>query len=99
MDTNQALKSGTPSHAALRSTTGAPTADPGIAVPPATAPAEPGGHRARGRGRPLFEPAIVRRAIVDSLRKLDPRHQVRNPVMFVVEVGSVLTTCLFVQAL
>ena len=47
----------------------------------------------------LFEPAIVRRAIVDSFRKLDPRHQVRNPVMFVVEVVSVLTTCLFIQAL
>jgi K+-transporting ATPase ATPase B chain len=61
--------------------------------------AEPGGkHRARGQARPLFDPAIVRRAIVDSFRKLDPRHQVRNPVMFVVEVGSVLTTGLFVQA-
>src|SRR4029077_15693123 len=31
--------------------------------------------------------------------KLDPRHQIRNPVMFVVEIGSVLTTGLFVQAL
>ena len=37
----------------------------------------------------LFNPAIVRRAATDALRKLDPRHQVRNPVMFVVEVGSV----------
>src|SRR5271167_2984411 len=55
--------------------------------------------RARRQARPLFDPAIVRRAIVDSFRKLDPRHQVRNPVMFVVEVGSVLTTGLFVQAL
>jgi K+-transporting ATPase ATPase B chain len=54
--------------------------------------------RHRRGARPLFDPAIVRRAIVDSLRKLDPRHQVRNPVMFVVEVGSVLTTGLFVQA-
>ena len=52
----------------------------------------------RGRARPLFDGAIVRRAIADSFLKLDPRHQVRNPVMFVVEVGSVLTTCLFVQA-
>jgi K+-transporting ATPase ATPase B chain len=56
-------------------------------------------HRTRGQARPLFDPAIVRRAVVDSFRKLDPRHQVRNPVMFVVEVGSVLTTGLFVQAL
>jgi len=47
----------------------------------------------------LFEPAIVRRAIVDSFKKLDPRHQVRNPVMFVTEVVSFLTTCLFVQAM
>jgi len=47
----------------------------------------------------LLEPSIVRRAILDSFRKLDPRHMVRNPVMFVTEVGSVLTTCLFVQAL
>ena len=36
---------------------------------------------------------------VDALRKLDPRVQVRNPVMFIVEVGSVLTTLLFIQAL
>ncbi|MGO8999873.1 MAG: potassium-transporting ATPase subunit KdpB [Polyangiaceae bacterium] len=56
-------------------------------------------HRARGQARPLFEPAIVKRAIVDSFRKLDPRHQARNPVMFVVEVGSVFTTVLWVQAL
>ena len=47
----------------------------------------------------LFEPAIVRRAIAESFRKLDPRHMARNPVMFVTEVVSVLTTGLFVQAL
>jgi K+-transporting ATPase ATPase B chain len=56
-----------------------------------------------GRGtapkRPLFEPAIVKRAIVSSFVKLDPRHQIRNPVMFVVEVGSLLTTALFVHSL
>jgi len=56
-------------------------------------------HRARGQARPLFEGAIVKRAAVDALVKLDPRHQVRNPVMFVVEVGSVLTTVLWVLAL
>jgi K+-transporting ATPase ATPase B chain len=55
--------------------------------------------RPRGQSRPLFDPAIVRRAVVDSFVKLDPRHQIRNPVMFVVEVGSVLTTALFFQAL
>src|SRR5262250_2664161 len=51
------------------------------------------------RARALFDPPIVRRAIIDSFLKLDPRHQVKNPVMFVVEVGSVLTTALFLQAL
>src|SRR5580658_1838479 len=72
-----------------------------LAAPPplAAAPAVPSSFRGRGKARPLFEPAIVRRAAVDSIRKLDPRHQVRNPVMFVVEVGSFLTTVLFVQAL
>lgn len=49
--------------------------------------------------RPLFEPAIVRHALVAAFGKLDPRRLVRNPVMFVVEVGSVFTTALFVQAL
>ncbi len=43
----------------------------------------------------LFDAASVRRAASDSVRKLDPRQMVRNPVMFVVEVGSVLTTVLF----
>src|ERR1700727_469954 len=40
----------------------------------------------------LFQPEIVRRALIDSFKKLDPRVQVRNPVMFVVEIGSVSTT-------
>jgi K+-transporting ATPase ATPase B chain len=42
--------------------------------------------------RPLFDPPIVRQALGDSFVKLDPRHMVRNPVMFVVLIGSVLTT-------
>ncbi len=42
---------------------------------------------------------MYQRALVDSFRKLDPRWMARNPVMFVVEVGSVLTTLLFIQAL
>jgi K+-transporting ATPase ATPase B chain len=54
---------------------------------------------ATARARPLFDPPIVRRALVDSVKKLDPRHQVRNPVMFTVLVGSVLTTALGLQAL
>lgn len=42
---------------------------------------------------------LYQRAIRDSFVKLDPRWMVRNPVMFVVEVGSLLTTALWVQAL
>jgi K+-transporting ATPase ATPase B chain len=42
--------------------------------------------------RPLFDPPIVRRAVYEAVYKLDPRHMLRNPVMFVVLVGSVLTT-------
>jgi K+-transporting ATPase ATPase B chain len=53
----------------------------------------------RFQARNLFEPAIVRRAVADAFRKLDPRHMVRNPVMFVTEVVSVLTTGLFVAAM
>jgi len=47
----------------------------------------------------MFDRALVGPALVDSLRKLDPRVQWRNPVMFVVYIGSVLTTILWVQAL
>jgi len=45
----------------------------------------------------LFDAQILRSASVDSLRKLDPRTMARNPVMFVVLVGSVLTTVLFLR--
>jgi len=50
------------------------------------------------KGRPLFDPAIVKPALWESIKKLNPRHQIRNPVMFVVEVGSLLTTGLWIQA-
>nr|BBH95770.1 potassium-transporting ATPase ATP-binding subunit [Thermogemmatispora argillosa] len=46
-----------------------------------------------------FDPQIVRRALVDAFRKLDPRWQIKNPVMFVVEVGSLITTIEFVRLL
>lgn len=48
--------------------------------------------------RPLFEMSIVRPAIVDAFKKLDPRRMVKNPVMFVVEIGSAFTTLLFIHA-
>jgi K+-transporting ATPase ATPase B chain len=49
--------------------------------------------------RPLFDPPIVTRALRDAFTKLAPRHMVRNPVMFVVLVGSVLTTLVLVRDL
>src|SRR5262245_14597483 len=49
--------------------------------------------------RPLFERAIVAQAALDALRKLNPRRMIRNPVMFVVMVGSAFTTVLWVHAL
>ena len=40
----------------------------------------------------LLDRDLLAHAAADSVRKLDPRHMVRNPVMFVVEIGSVLVT-------
>ncbi|HVG80208.1 MAG TPA: potassium-transporting ATPase subunit KdpB [Patescibacteria group bacterium] len=48
--------------------------------------------------RSLFDASIIRQAIVDSFGKLTPRRQVRNPVMFVVYIGSILTTLRWAQA-
>jgi K+-transporting ATPase ATPase B chain len=45
----------------------------------------------------IWEPKIVRRALVDSFLKLNPVKMMGNPVMFVVEVGSVLTTVLLIS--
>jgi K+-transporting ATPase ATPase B chain len=47
----------------------------------------------------LFDRALIGPAVLDSFRKLSPLVQIRNPVMFVVYVGSLLTTLLFAQAL
>ena len=47
--------------------------------------------------RSMFDPAIIRVALIDSVRKLHPRVQARNPVMAVVAVGSVLTTIIFLR--
>jgi K+-transporting ATPase ATPase B chain len=66
-----------------------------------TSVTHPVGSSARDRHplpqRSLFDPAIVRGALVDSVRKLHPRTEARNPVMFVVLVGSALTTALFLR--
>jgi len=47
----------------------------------------------------LFDSALIGPAIVDAFKKLDPRTQWRSPVMFVVYVGSIITTLLAIQAL
>jgi K+-transporting ATPase ATPase B chain len=48
----------------------------------------------QGKSKSLWDAKIVRQALIDSVRKLNPRTMMRNPVMFVVEVGSVITTAL-----
>ncbi len=55
--------------------------------------------RADHAPKPIFSGAIVRRAGVEAFRKLDPRTMVRNPVMFVVLLGSVYTTVVLVRDL
>ena len=52
----------------------------------------PGSTPSERRAISLFRRDIVGRALIDSLIKLDPRVQIRNPVMFVVEIGAVITT-------
>ncbi|MGD9712253.1 MAG: potassium-transporting ATPase subunit KdpB [Thermomicrobiales bacterium] len=47
----------------------------------------------------MFEPEIAGPALKDAFRKLDPRQQLRNPVMFIVEIGAVITTVLLIQRL
>jgi potassium-transporting ATPase ATP-binding subunit len=51
------------------------------------------------RAASLFDPKITRRAIGDSFKKLDPRIQAKNPVMLVVEIGSVVTSVEFIRSL
>ncbi|MFH9424840.1 potassium-transporting ATPase subunit KdpB [Streptomyces sp. NPDC017529] len=61
----------------------------------------PSGHKPDGDGRVgggLFDPAQLVRSLPDAVRKLDPRVMIKSPVMFVVEVGSVLTTCFAVAS-
>src|SRR6202140_1541887 len=53
----------------------------------------------RRRRSSLLDRNIMVPALIESLTKLDPRWQARNPVMFVVEVGSVITTIIFIAGL
>jgi K+-transporting ATPase ATPase B chain len=68
---------------------------------PAPAPIEEvaGYKRPKHAPRSLFDPPIVKRAVVEAFTKLDPRLVAKNPVMFVVEVGSVVTTILLIRDL
>jgi len=53
----------------------------------------------RPKARSLFDRTIIGRAVLDSFRKLDPSWQIRNPVMFVCEVGAVVTLLFFFRDL
>ena len=53
----------------------------------------------RGPKRPTYDRRLILEAVVNSFRKLDPRVQVHNPVMFVVWVGALLTLVLFFESL
>jgi K+-transporting ATPase ATPase B chain len=53
----------------------------------------------RPKSRSLFDRAIITRAIGDSFKKLNPRWMMRNPVMFIVEVGAAVTTFFFLRDL
>jgi K+-transporting ATPase ATPase B chain len=53
----------------------------------------------KAKTRPLWEPHLLKQALVGALVKLSPGAQIRNPVMFTVWVGSLLATGLFFQAL
>ncbi|HET6384390.1 MAG TPA: potassium-transporting ATPase subunit KdpB [Armatimonadota bacterium] len=66
---------------------------------PQTPPSTRGYRKPKNAPRSLFDPQITRRALADAFRKLDPRLVAKNPVMFVVEVGSVVTTYFFVKDL
>ena len=60
-------------------------------------PAAQAGHRSAAKS--MLDPSLVKPAIVDSFKKLSPRTQWRNPVMFVVYIGSILTSALWLQSL
>ena len=64
------------------------TESPGTPVPSSS---KPGGGQPRRVGGGLLDPKILWKSLPDAFKKLDPRVQIKNPVMFVVEVGSVLT--------
>ena len=62
-----------------------------VTAPPEERPQPPTQPHER-RAISLFRRDILKRALIDSFLKLDPRVQIRNPVMFVVEIGATITT-------
>ena len=67
-------------------------------LPPSAAHV-PAGAAVSGHRMRMFDADLLGPALVDAFRKLGPRTQLRSPVMFVVYVGSIITTLLYVQAL
>src|SRR4051794_28041279 len=63
------------------------------------APVARGSDKRKAQQAKLFEPTIVRRAALDSFKKLNPRTLARNPVMMIVEIGSIVTTIVFFRDL
>ena len=55
--------------------------------------------KSKENSRSLFDPAIIKPAIGDSFKKLNPRDMMKNPVMFVVEVGTALVSVLYIADL
>lgn len=77
-----------------------PGSMPTATATPTSAPHSdvPTGHQDQGKvGGGLFDPKLLVKSFPDAIRKLDPRVMVKSPVMFVVEIGSVLTTALAIK--
>ena len=68
-----------------------------IPVTPSIAAVRLGHSPKKPRKKAVWQWNIVRRAIWDAFAKLDPRKMMGNPVMFVVEIGSVITTVLLLK--
>jgi potassium-transporting ATPase ATP-binding subunit len=66
-----------------------------VDVEPSPAAAPETSDATKARRSSVFSAELARAAIVDSFPKLDPRNQFKNPVMFIVELGSIITTVIF----
>ncbi|MFD9818931.1 potassium-transporting ATPase subunit B, partial [Streptomyces violascens] len=59
----------------------------------------PTGHKDQGKvGGGMFDPKQLLKSFPDAVRKLNPKTMIKSPVMFVVEIGSVLTTILAIKS-